>query len=893
MRSFLSRLRASAGQLTLLAALTMVAAALLTGAPRIANQLTDEALRKRIDSLSYQIKDVTFRAQSQAPSSFLPHHAQDRLRQQHASFEPELADRIDTSWFAVTAPSGTTVAKGTGLPSPTNLGVRTGNGLIEATRLVDGRWPDNSHDLPRLEVAITELNAKILNFHVGTDYVIADPAALLTPVKVRVVGIVAPLDPAAAIWETEPLALQAYVPQADGEAYLGIMLTDVPGMDLVAQRGLALEYEWRYRIDVSTLDMVVLPGVVQAVLDARKQGINKSTAETGLDTALTRFADNAKSAQALFAVVQSGTLATLAGLVLLASHLAVSRRRLEFVLLRARGAALRSIGWRTVAETLPLIPFAAALGFFVGGLAPGRAAFTEPLVVAFTAVALLALPIMAMGSLRRMSFNEEREDLATARVGLKRRTAELSLLLVAGLGVFLLRRRGLPEGIDLYLVTVPTLLATATAIVTLRAIPSPLSWISRLASRARGTVGFLGLARAGRAAPATVGPVAVLVVAVCTTVFSLAIASTVDTGRERAADHDLPADALVQGFFFAPDTAGELRNVPGVTAVAPFAALPAMTVLSSREVGAERLGQVYVLIVDGPAFAEVAREAGREVDVNDLIIGAQRGDSPPALVSSDLAADLKGSDRAVVDLQGRDYDFRVGAVVQSYPSLARTATRFLILPWQGLPIRDDKVINPTGFLVAGDADRAALRAAGDAGQLRWISSISNPRPGYQPTTRVQTWDDRRQQLESTGVNAVLTFAFSVGAAGGVLMALLAVGFAVLAGARARGKVLSRLRTMGLTRAQGRRLLLIELAPLMTVAVLTGGLVGVALPRLIAPALNLTSFTDGHDAGLQLDPVVIGGSLALIMAGLGTALLVETLFNRRLRLGEVLRLGSAE
>jgi putative ABC transport system permease protein len=125
------------------------------------------------------------------------------------------------------------------------------------------------------------------------------------------------------------------------------------------------------------------------------------------------------------------------------------------------------------------------------------------------------------------------------------------------------------------------------------------------------------------------------------------------------------------------------------------------------------------------------------------------------------------------------------------------------------------------------------------------------------------------------------------------MALLSVGFAVLAGARTRGKILSRLRTMGLTRKQGRRLLLLELAPVVTVAVLTGGVVGLLLPRLIAPALNLTSFTDGYDAGLQLDPTVVGGSLALIIAGLGTALLVESIFNRRLRLGEVLRLGSAE
>ena len=51
--------------------------------------------------------------------------------------------------------------------------------------------------------------------------------------------------------------------------------------------------------------------------------------------------------------------------------------------------------------------------------------------------------------------------------------------------------------------------------------------------------------------------------------------------------------------------------------------------------------------------------------------------------------------------------------------------------------------------------------------------------------------------------------------------MLAVAFAVLAGARARARVLSRLRTMGLSRRQARRLLVFELVPLVTVAVLAG------------------------------------------------------------------------
>jgi putative ABC transport system permease protein len=894
-RSLPARLRASAGQLTLLAVLTVVAGVLLTGAPRVANELTDQALRQRIESLPYQVKDLTYSIEGLGGGAFLPHHAADRLRQQRDRLVPPLTSRIDRSLYTVTAPPETTIALDHGLEGRARFGVRNGNEYERHTRLVDGRWPQNIPGLPRVEVVVSELSAEILNLRVGSDYAISSSDGPPNPLKMRVVGVFAALDPGDAIWDTEPYLLNSYVPQDDNESYLNVMLTDVPGMDVVALHNIRVNYQWRYHFNTSTLDMVSAPEVIKAVLEARKLGVGGSSAVTGLDTALARFADGARSAQALFAVVQAGTLATLGGLVLLASRLGATRRRPEFVLLRARGASLRTIGIQTIAETMCVVPFAVVGGYLLGRMAPGRPAPTELILAGFALIALLALPVMAMGSLRNMSFSEERDDLASARIGLKRRTAELSVLAVAVLGVLLLRRRGLPEGIDFYLITVPVLLATGAAILTLRVVPAPLGWASRLASRARGAVSFLGLARAGRSAPAAIGPIAVLVVAVCTTVFSLAIAGTVDAGRDQAANHDLPADAMVQGYFFAPDTTDELSRVAGVTAVAPYAALPTTRVRTTSGLDAKEVGQVYLLLVDGPRFAEVARASGRETELRDTIVNAQRSDLPPALISPGLAERLEGRQNAALDIRGRTFDFQVASVVETYPVIARTATLFVVMPWQALPIVKDVggTINPTGFLVAGDFDKTQLLAAGDAGQLRWLSAVAEPRPGYQPNTKVLEWDDRRAQLESTGVNGVLTFAFSIGAIGGVLMALLAVGFAVLAGARTRGKILSRLRTMGLTRKQGRRLLILELGPVVTVAVLTGGVVGLALPLLIAPALNLTSFTDGFDAGLQLDPTVIGGALALIIAGLGTALLVETVFNRRLRLGEVLRLGSAE
>lgn len=885
---FLARIRAWAGQLILIATLTLVAGALLIGAPRAANQLEDKALRARIESLPQKVKDITFRS-AQGDQNFTPMHAEARLEEQRAALGATLAQHIEQSWFGVTVPVESTIAHDHGLDGHAKFGLRAGSDLFEASELVAGRWPDNTLDLPRLEVALSEISAKILNQAVGSDFTIISGKQLM---DVRVVGIFRPLDDEAAVWEPEPLALKAYAPQQDGEAYLALYLTDIPGVTKAHVRRFAISYEWRYRLGLSILDMAALPTLIPAILDGRTKGIDASKMETGVDTALARFADDAKSAQSMFAVVQAATLATIAGLVLLASRLAVTRRHRELTLLRARGATLRTIGWRILAESAPLVGVAAFAGWFMGRLVPGRPAGTEPLLATFTAIALLATPVLAMFSLRR--FIDEREDFATTKVGARQRTAEIGLVVLAAVGSLLLRRRGLSAELDVFLVTVPVLLAAATGVAMLRAVPAPLAFASRIAARGKGMVSFLGLARAGRSAPATIGPIAVLVVAVCTTVFSIGIAGTVANGRDRATDHDIPGDAIVHGFYFAPDTREAIGELPAVSAVASFAVMPATRILASREIGALRLGQTYVLVMDGPAFAEAAAAAGRQVRLDNTIVTAEKGRQiTPALISPTLARTLGEHSTGVISLQGHAYDFSVGAVVESFPTIPRTATSFLVLPWQALPIPPDRPLNPTGFLVSGQVDPDALTSAGDAGQTRWITKIRTPKIGYEPVTGVTTWEQRRAELELTGVNSVLTFSYGMGALAGVVLALLAVGFAVLAGAAARGKVLSRLRTMGLSRGQGRRLLMVELAPMVIAAVLAGGAVGLGLPWLVGPALKLSSFTDGYDGGLRLDPLLIAGAAVLIMAGLGTAVAVETLFNRRLRLGEVLRLGSTE
>ncbi len=878
MKGWIARVRAGAGPLALLGVLTLAAGLLVLGAPRVANQLTDEGLRNDISGLSYTSRDLTFRGVKAPNANWDP--AQ-RLEQQKWLLYPALNQRIQQSWWAAATSPEESFVRGTGLPerTPPRFSVRTGSGLDEQADLVEGRWPQTQPKLDKaVEVVLTKWNAEQLEQHVGSTFRFQDS------VPVEVVGIIEPHDENGTFWEPVPTALRAYLPNDDGDPYRAVIFSDEAGVTRLANQ-IQVTYEWRYRIDAATLDMAVLPAVVEAASVARRQGM-QSSLTTGLDAALARFAERARAAQALLAVVQLGALVTLAGLVVLAARVLVSRRRAEFALLRARGGAILTIGSYTLLESLLVVP-AAAVGALLGAAVPGRPAATWPVLAAFTALAVLAVPVMTMRTSRDPSFSGERADVASTRVGLKRRTAELSLLVLAGAGVWLLRQRGLSEAgeVDVYLAAVPALLAAGAAVAMVRVIPPVVAWLGRLAVRGRGAVGFLGLSRAGRTAGAVIGPVAVLVVAVSTAVFSVAVAGTIDTGRDRATDLRMAADVKVDGYYFDEQTAAELAAVPGVTAVAPYMIESA----GDLAVDQQRKGTVYALVLDGPAYAKVLANSGVKVTPHAAFTEAGQSPIIPALLSPGAAKQV-GDGQGMVTLRGRFYEFSVAGVVDGFPPIANGATNFIVLPWQAFPESSRQALLPSGYLLAGDPDPQAVRAAGDAGQERWASRGYRAK-AYEPVTLVTTWAQARAELDETSVNAVITFAFAIGAGTGVVLALLAIGFAVVSGARGRGTVLSRLRTMGLTRGQGRGLLLVELMPVVTVAVLTGAVVGVAMPQLIAPALGLDTFTDGVTVGVTFDPVVAGAAVALVLIGMLTALAVETLFNRRLRLGEVLRLGS--
>ncbi|MGC4787573.1 FtsX-like permease family protein [Micromonospora sp. DT178] len=892
------RVRAYGGQFLLLAALTLVATLVISGVPRIVNGHAQEGLEAHLGAVPPQQRDVTYSsgplAAADNGTSVVAAHEGD-LAAIEGAMPPVVRRMVEQRWYAGETPAS--LVRGPDLAAKNllvHLGLRSVTGIEEAGTLVEGRWPaDTPKDQP-VQVALAADVAGKLNLRLNSRLTLAAPEPLTAdsppPTRITVVGLFQPRDAADGFWDGLPPLLRIVEPVGDGQPFIAVGVVDGAALNRQAVAGWPLTFSWRYRLGADGVDARELDQVIDGLQQMTREAGGRNLVQ-GLDIPLRQFSAEVDSARTVLGVIAAGVLATLTGLVVLAAGLLVRRRRSEFTLLRARGGAATTSAGRSLTEALLVVPPAGALGWLVGGLAPGAAGETLWLAVAATVLVAFALPVATLAASRG---GAGRRDLVRSRPSARRLTVEAGLLVLAGLAVVLLRRRGLTPGeVDPLLVSVPVLLAVAAAVVAMRLYPWPLRLVSRLAARARGSVAFLGTARAGRSVVAV--PLVVVVLAIATAAFCAVTAAGIEASRDRAASRVVPADALILGDRIAPDTGAELERLPGVRAASPVL-YEAGQRLAKDAVGTEtRLGGVTVLMVDGPALARIVRESGVDVTVPAALLAPAGGGGPlPAVVSPTVAAELAdaGLDgSAFVSAQGQRYEFRVAGQAESFPLLRADSSRFVVLPWQSLPRRDYAAV-PTGFLVAGDdLDGDALRRAGDAGQSRFqtggaVTGRERPRG-----VEVLTFADTRRQVGEGGANGVLAFGFTAGAAGGTALGLLAIAFTVLAGARERGQVLSRLRTLGLSRRQWRGLLLVELVPLVGVSVVTGALVGTALPLLLTPVLGLSAFTDGVEVRVAFEPGLAAAVVALGALALGFAVAVEALNNRRMRLGEVLRLGE--
>lgn len=906
------QLRADLPALAALAALVLVSAFLAAALPRILNHTADEALRQLVVEAPPQARAV--RALSYGVLD-LP-QLQSVQQQLLDTFRPPLPDVLDEGTVAATTETPYAMLDPktrepylgkpglAGLEVTHFLGVRYQAGLAGQVRWVAGQEPrggttvrapipGESSDVfslePRLDVGVAREVARVMDLRVGQVFTLepgGGPFSSGRPIQVRITGLYEPVEPRSSYWAGDSRVLAASVePTEEAVFYRGFALVSDSGYGrlLKARGGAGLRHEWDFPTPASGVDASRVPAM-RAALD-HAQGIviqpgaapssflgarSTVTVATGLDDILDTYLAQATTAFAVSSLVLTGLVAVALAVLTLAGGLWVERRRTELQLAAARGAGpLQVVGTQAGEAALVAVP-AGIAGWVLAALAaPARPSLLSAVGVGALVVTAIAVPaVVGRRTAAAGTAVGRRRDTPGRRSSPRRLAAEgLAVVLAVG-GVLLLRRRGLatPAGqVDFFLAAVPILLALAVGLLALRAYPVPLGWLGRSMARRRTAVPFLGLARATREGLATTLPLLVLLLALALAVFASVVQSTVETGQRRAAWQLSGADLRLDRFGFEPDQVAQVQRVPGVRAVVP-AVIDRDADLRTND----GVTGIDAVAVDADAWAELVADSPVPLPETRPPSGAATGPLP-ALVAEGLSAE--GADLSFV---GRTVGVVPVGSAAAVPGVEEERP-FVVVPLDALRVATDLRFRPTTLLIgAPPSAEPALRA------------VAERLGSTEVTSRYAAYDVLRRAPLPAGTVTV----FRAGVAAAVGYAVLAILLTLVATARARSRVLSQLRTLGLSAGQARRLIVVELAPLVGAAALAGLAVGLLLPRLLRTAVDLRPFTGGALApAIRVDPLAALALTIGLLLLVALTVLVVTVANRRTGLGTALRLGE--
>ncbi|MET9378915.1 FtsX-like permease family protein [Streptomyces sp. NPDC002992] len=955
-----TRLRTSPGTACAFALLVLVTAFLAAALPRTVDAYETAGLRHGIAAATPRssVLDIT----APPPPPDLSQRARERgmgpdaLARQRTALERLLPEPLRTD--PEQSVHGVRTVKRAGgldpwLPQPYGIPpefmLAAPSGLAGHATVREGRLPAKADPAKGTgEAAVTAATATALRLKVGS--VVHLPSKFSSdPLAVTITGIVDPVRPEGSYWSVEPLLrspLYAVVPRGDGTQFFwqaALLLAPEGGPLLLSGTG-EPELYWRLAPTSGHLTAQDEPRLSAAVaslsggpdlVKVRETVGRTGAVATGLDEILAGYRGMRAAIAPVVAVAAFGIGAVAAVVLAMTGGLFAARRTSELALLRSRGGSLAGIGVRLLGETAVLALPAAALGLLLATLAFPDARFV-PALAASGAVALLAtsaLPLRALFLHRRPLTHGGREDLVDARPSRGRTVAELTVLVLAVGAVVALRRRGTEDSGDHLVSAAPVLVALIAALVLVRLYPLPLRWAARPARRLRGAVGYLSLARAGRSSATGALPLLALLVALTTAAFGGSVLAGVADARDRAALLETGADARVTGSadgvplptglttavrgaagvrdvtavqieygLLLPAGAGGSagagaggtaqaggRSAPGGTAEAGARSAPGGT--AEAEVRSAPGGTAEAEVRSAPlvgvepeSYTRLARQTGFGPFPAGLLKSTGTGGRIdhqrvlPAIASPAVAARLGGEPQSVTAAAG-EFKVRVVAVRSATPALP--GGDFLLVNAADLTHRAD-----TALLVSGAAvDGKALRAA--------VAATSPDLPVVLRTERRATYVDSPMQ---SGAERIYRAAIGAGAG----YAVLAVLLSLLQSAPERATLLARLRTMGLTRRQGRRLLGLEALPQALLASVGGTLVGWATILLLGPGVDLVRLSLAAVPGLagpagatlRADPWSLGLPALGVVVLAGVAAALQAWWSARSGSIKELRAGDA-
>ncbi|GIH39518.1 hypothetical protein Mco01_25180 [Microbispora corallina] len=849
-------LRAHRGTAAVLAVLAFSAALLLAALPRAFERAYDGALGRVLAGGGADLTDLTveLRAHPLDPPLTDPG--------QFAAFDARVRKALPPALRTVVVPGGTGHhgAWTYGTPVTGRVGERmwTGQffdlawltGADRRVRYVEGAAPGpaghvtlGGRDVVRYDVGVIREAASMMGLRVGTTLLLGPKGALAA----RVTGFYELTDPKDPFWDHNRGVTHVDVRHVGTSDQFWVTALTGPDALRFLKPDLDLRYTWVLGVDRTALTAGTAGDAAAAVdrydrlLAGWSSGHSSYTLHTSLPLMLGGFLKQLATAGTLVLVVLGGLVLVAVGVVALAARLLTDRMAPALSLMRARGGGLARVAATGAAvAALAAVP-AALLGYAAAFLVPGPLTPAAVLGPPVPALAAVAYPAVRLALTLRRPLRERRADVA-ARPSPRRVVAEVTVVVLALAGAYLLRTRGLADPssgrADPFLMAVPAALTVAAALVTLRLYPYPLRLALRLAGRRR-VVAFLGLARASGGGTAAPLPVLVLLPALAVAVFGSVVSGAIGETQQAAAWRQVGASARIEAETdIPPAAAARVRALPGVEEVLPVAE------------GVTHIGPGYravrVVAVDLAAYRRMT--GGTPLTVPAPPDGTS-GSAVPALVSPSLAGlgtfEIGWPVRRTVVARG---------TVGGLPGLAPAADEIVVVPYS-VATRTGTAPFATMLLVRGDASRAALTAAVDT-----------------PQTLVVTVADAFGSITGGPMTGVVLAAFAVVTAALAAYALVAVVLALVAGAADRARALAYLRTLGLSRRQARGLTVVEIAPLIVLASLAGLLLGLALPAAVAPGVDLSPYAGQPVEGF---PITVG-TPALLAGGLAAAAVLGAL-----------------
>jgi putative ABC transport system permease protein len=941
---FLRRVRLEPGPPLTMLALLVLTCFLFAALPRLFNDVADEGLRYAVDQAVIESRNVRVREPGRLPArpgSNPLGAVAERAARSRDELPAALRNAVVESTFGVRTPryifqadtSALVPRQGAFTPGAEEglfryLTVRAEEGIEPRLRVLRGRLPRPSREyvrtevretvflsggpspfgvrppqyefvswtarVPVLEVAVSAETARSLRLRVGHravylprgDEVFFRDVAIreAKPLVLEVVGLVAVKDMSDPRWFGEETGLQTPNIQRDASGDTtrvyaeALIAADAYPSLLATTSAVPLAYEFRHYVDSERLDAGRLGELNAAVAELETRyaaaGPLDPKAETRLGEIFRSYSTARSQAETLLAVAAIGLFACALANVGLLGALWYSRRRSETGLSRARGGsslqvlAAQAVEGLLIAAPAGLLGWAAAV-VLIQARGSSLSAWLAFGLVASTVV-LLVLSIA--GVARRRLGAAERDDVVVSRPSARRLTLEGAVAVAAAGGVYLLRRRGLESGadggFDLYLAAVPVLLGLACGIVALRLYPLPILGLSRLLRRSRGVAVHLGLSRAARQPDISSAPLLVLVLALGIACFSAAMLATLESAQNDGAWRLVGADARIDANYRDLDAQLPDELVSRLDEQGEIARAYVQDV-AAGEPGLETL----VIAVELDAYERIVRGTPAALRFPPEL----RNPTIPGLVPTMVSTNWPGG---IGTFQIRLPRVTAPTIAvgnrDSFPGVPAD-TPFAIAPWSELKKTEaeGEIVQPNRLYVNGVSPAAVREAVAESGVEAEVE------------TRAEVVGRLRESplIENVmrGFRAAIVLA--------ALYAAIAIGLMAFIAARSRARDLALVRTMGASPRDVFVLAAVEIAPLVLTALALGIALGIAIPHLIAPGLDLAFFTGFGSAPIVTPwrtPVV--ATIALLALVAATVAIVG-IRARRARLDSVLRMGE--